>query len=236
MLSVALDRADAQRLGDNMQAVWHADILPKVTELTAWGLTLIDSLGRDEVIGLFGPDVMQDAQFLTGTFNHIWPVAYELDVGTAVLIPWYDDREGGQHLAAIRREGIPEGAELAGWPVVVAVVGLAIGGAYVLVKYWERDLAQIAKDTQGIRTTAQARIMQNAEAIRASDPAAYAKIIDAMAKAELVGANAAQDPNTWLQKALTQVGQAAKTAAQFSPLMILAFLWFMSGDRRRRAA
>ena len=237
MQTSSLMREDAVRLGTAMQAVWHNDILPKVTELTAWMFTLMDTLGRDEVAGLIGPDVAQDAQFLAGTFNHVWPVAAELDNGTAVLIPWYDDKEDtGQHLAAIKRAGVPAGAELAGWPVVVAVVGLAIGGGYVLVKYWERDLAQIAKDTAGIRATAQARIMQNAEAIRASDPTAYAKIIDAMAKAELVSANAAQDPNTWLQQALKQVGVAAKTAVQLSPLLILGFLWFMSGDRRRRAA
>jgi hypothetical protein len=181
--------------------------------------------------------VAQDAQFLQGDIARLYPVARRLDAGTAVLIPWYDEKEDtGQHLAVIDRAGVPAGAELAGWPVVVAVVGLAIGGAYVLVKYWERDLLQLAKDTAGIRATAAARIMANAEAIRASDPAAYARIVDTLAKAQLVGETAAANPDTWLQKALTQVAGAAKAAVQLSPLLILGFLWFMSGDRRRRAA
>lgn len=235
MLSVSLPRDDAKRLGDGMQAVWHTDMLPRFAELAGWLVTLRETLGPEELAGLIGPDVAQDMYMAAGTFQHIWPVADELDAGTAVLIPWYVEREGTQHLAAIKREGMPAGATLAGWPVVVAVVGLSIGAGYVLVKYWERDLAQLAKDTVGIRATAQARIMANAEALKTTDPAVYAKILDALAKAEAVGATAAQNPDTWLKRAFAQVGQAAQTAAQWSPLWILAALWFLFGRRRTAA-
>jgi len=234
MLSINVERAKAPQLAAAMELRWGL-VSNKVAIDAAWFMTMMQELGPTELIALIGPDAMQESQALVLRMRRLYAASRMLDNGTAFLLLW-STQEEGQHVAVVRRQGLPQGAELGVWPIAIIAAGVVLSGiaAHVVVRYWETDVTELAQDNKTLELKMLERIQANAEALTKTDPARAARMMEANTKALAAQRTALADPKSWLERAFQSVGRIAGSAV--SPLLVVGGLLLLSRFMEKRAA
>lgn len=239
MQTFRITPAEAPTVAAMIENEWSM-VLPDVARNAAWLMTMFQEVGAADLRSLIGPDLMQRAEALIVDTKRLYEVAELLDAGDAYLIPWSATAEegGGQHIAVARGQ-LPGAGELGAWPLYVAqAIGVLITGAVVIIAKWETDVAKLRQNNEQLELRIMERIQTNAEALRASDPAAAVRLMEANAKALAAQNTAARNPTGWLSRAFNLVGKVAAGAAVPALLWLFGFWAFtrFGGSRREAAA
>lgn len=237
---VPMSSGEAHALALAAEGLW-ADLMTAAAPNVALMSTLAAELTPDEMAKLFGPDLLDEARALLHELRNLHRNVALVENGTAVLVPWREGREPVISIAIVRRNMLPPGADLAAWPIVAAAAAIGVvvitAGA-VIVKAFDTYTQNLKSRTADLRVKMFERMATNAEAIRATDPAFAAKLLDAAGKATAAEVTAAGQGKSWLDRFFGGIAAGAG-AGLAAPLVValLAFLFFATqGARQRRAA
>lgn len=209
MQAIAITVAEAPTVAGLIESEWTI-VVPDVARNAAWFLTMLEELGAPELMRVIGPDNMQAVQALIGNTERLFKVAEQLDARQAYLVPWQEPN-GAAHVAVAAMPAPASGGQLGAWPIwLAAAAAVTLTGLAVLISKWEMEVETLRENNAALELSILERLQSNAEALKTTDPAAAARIMEANAKAIAAQNAAALNPKNWLQAAFKAAGQAVE--------------------------
>lgn len=229
---VDIDRGGALAIAARVEGLW-LEMAAQAAPLLAM-ITTMHAHNAQLTAELIGPEGMQEGNAFAQGVMEMTHAVQSLQRGTAVLafVETVEGSERVQHVAVIRRDGIPEGAQLGAWPIVIGVAAVAVSLAAVIVSRFDYDLQLLKQKAEQGRVQMLERIAEKAAEMRATDPQFADRILDFAAAAQAAELDASKNPSGWLERFFASAGSAAGATVPW--LLVGLGLWAFS--KRRRAA
>lgn len=226
MRAFHVDAEDGAQAADVALIAWRA-AESEFAKGAAYVVTFVNQVGGpDEAVEIFGEDLAVDVMNWLEDGKRLYRVSRMLDRKQAALLLYEDEVEapGVMRVGIIDMDELPEGAELAGWPIVIIGAGIAIGA--LLVYSWALDVDKLREENKRLAL----QINEKLADIAVNNPALAERLMKANGTALEAQASAASDPGGALNK-IFKFGKMM--AAGAIPWGLIALAWYLSGGAKK---